>query len=337
MKTRTTCIMLWAFLLLTMNVFSQAPQEFNYQAVARDSEGALLETQDIDVRIGIRAGTETGTLVWEETHSVSTNEYGLFTLKVGDPTATAGTGSLGSFSEIDWSTGAYYLEVAIKTGASFIPMGTAELLSVPFAMFAETGNEGPQGEQGIQGIQGVQGETGAVGPQGPKGLNCWDLDGDGIKDPEEDINNDGVWNTEDCKGPQGEQGIQGPKGDKGDTGVQGPQGIQGPIGATGETGPQGPKGDKGDTGDTGATGPEGPQGPQGEKGDPGTGLTNRGDLLRLLVRDLPTEFLFYCHDELDQVQRVCLQILAEACLHGYLFGVNTQQVNKYLFNPFKIV
>jgi hypothetical protein len=39
-------------------------------------------------------------------------------------------------------------------------MGTSELLSVPFAMFAETGNEGPQGIQGIQGPKGDKGDPG---------------------------------------------------------------------------------------------------------------------------------------------------------------------------------
>ena len=76
------------FSLLTL--FSQAPQGFNYQAVARDTDGSLLASETIDVKIGIRSGNETGPLVWEETHTVTTNEFGLFTLKIGDITATPG-------------------------------------------------------------------------------------------------------------------------------------------------------------------------------------------------------------------------------------------------------
>ncbi len=182
------------FFLLTVHyslltLFSQAPQGFNYQAVARDADGSLLATQTIDVKIGIHAGSGSGTLVWEETHTVTTNEFGLFTLKIGDPEATAGSGSAATFSDVDWSTGTHYLEVAIKVDASFIPMGTSEMLSVPFALFAEEGNEGPQGIQG---------------PIGPKGIDCWDLNENGINDPEEDVNDDGFWNAEDCKGPEGE-------------------------------------------------------------------------------------------------------------------------------------
>jgi len=134
-------------LLITLHssliiLFSQAPQGFNYQAVARDSGEELLTSQTIDVKIGIRTGSEGGLLVWEEIHTVTTNEFGLFTLKIGDPEAQQGSGSADSFSDIEWSTGAHYLEVAIKVDATFIPMGTSELLSVPFALFAEQGNEG---------------------------------------------------------------------------------------------------------------------------------------------------------------------------------------------------
>jgi hypothetical protein len=72
--------------------------------------------------------------------------------------------------------------------------------------------EGPQGEQGEQGDQGEQGEQ---GDQGDTGIHCWDLDGDRVNDPEEDTNGDGVFDANDCEGPQGEQGETGPPGPAG--------------------------------------------------------------------------------------------------------------------------
>lgn len=62
------------------------------------------------------------------------------------------------------------------------------------------GPEGPQGQPGEDGIDGAD------------GLNCWDLDGDGLQDPEEDTNGDGSWNALDCKGPKGDQGPPGEDG-----------------------------------------------------------------------------------------------------------------------------
>lgn len=73
------------------------------------------------------------------------------------------------------------------------------------------------------------------------GIACWDLNGNGIADPEEDVNNDGVVDALDCQGPAG---LQGPQGIQGEQGVAGPVGPQGPQGPQGLTGPQGPAGDQ---------------------------------------------------------------------------------------------
>ncbi|MCK4344236.1 MAG: hypothetical protein KAX05_03040, partial [Bacteroidales bacterium] len=84
------------FLLFTIHcslltLFSQAPQSFNYQAVAWDNAGELMKSTDLTVRISILSeDATTGTLQWEETHSATTNEFGLFTLQIGAGTRTNG-------------------------------------------------------------------------------------------------------------------------------------------------------------------------------------------------------------------------------------------------------
>jgi hypothetical protein len=60
--------------------------------------------------------------------------------------------------------------------------------------------------------EGGQGERGAPGADGDPGLSCWDLDGDGEADPDEDINDDGVWDALDCQGADGEPGEPGQPG-----------------------------------------------------------------------------------------------------------------------------
>jgi len=107
------------------------------------------------------------------------------------------------------------------------------------------GATGPQGITGPQGATGAQGDTGEQGPQGPEGpigsqgatgangINCWDLNSNGIADAGEDTNSDGILNALDCRGedgsqgPQGATGPQGPAGPQGDTGPEGPQGAPG--------------------------------------------------------------------------------------------------------------
>lgn len=104
------------------------------------------------------------------------------------------------------------------------------------------------------------------------GINCWDLNGNGINDPNEDINGDGLFNTLDCIGATGAQGPAGPAGAAGATGPAGPAGptgLTGPAGATGATGPAGPIGLTGPAGATGAAGAAGAQGPAGPAGATG--------------------------------------------------------------------
>ena len=94
--------------LFVQAINAQAPQGLNYQAAARDASGKLLNNQAINVRITILQGSATGTEVYAETHSKTTNTLGLFTLTIGQGTITApGT----SFSSIDWSTGVFFMHV----------------------------------------------------------------------------------------------------------------------------------------------------------------------------------------------------------------------------------
>ncbi|MEZ4737374.1 MAG: hypothetical protein R3E79_60635 [Caldilineaceae bacterium] len=128
------------------------------------------------------------------------------------------------------------------------------------------GAQGDVGPQGLTGPQGEQGEPGPQGQQGPAGLACWDRNGNGKPDPQEDQNGDGKYDALDCVGPTGPPGVVGPAGPTGPTGLMGPVGPQGPQGLPGEKGEPGPQGPQGDSG---LQGPLGPQGEQGEPGLPG--------------------------------------------------------------------
>ena len=112
------------------------------------------------------------------------------------------------------------------------------------------GEQGPNGSDGATGPQGTQGADGPKGVAGADGLHCWDLNGDGIQDDDEDVNADDTWDADDCKGdlgPVGPQGDLGPVGPQGDLGPVGPQGDLGPVGPQGDLGPVGPQGPQGDT------------------------------------------------------------------------------------------
>jgi len=136
MKKFTTLILL--SLLFGTYIYAQAPETFKYQAVVRDALGEIVASDQVDVKIGILANAADGNLVYEETHSDSTNAYGLLSLHVGQGTVVSG-----DFSAIDWGGGTYFLRVAIDLGGqgNYKTMGTSQLLSVPYANYAtQAGN-----------------------------------------------------------------------------------------------------------------------------------------------------------------------------------------------------
>ncbi|WEK17579.1 MAG: collagen-like protein [Candidatus Pedobacter colombiensis] len=141
----------------------------NYQAVARNTNGTVLSNQAVKVKISILGGAANGPAQYVEQHAVSTNQLGLFTLQLGK-----GTPSTGTFTGVPWQNANQYLKVELALGNGvFNDLGTTQLMSVPFALFAAAGNPGPQGIQGpigVQGPQGVQGPAGANGVlTGPAG------------------------------------------------------------------------------------------------------------------------------------------------------------------------
>ncbi len=273
-------LLLLSFFISVMT-YAQVPQKMNYQAVVRDANGQPLASGTVvAIRFQIHDGSISGPVVYQEAVTTPTNQFGLINLKIG---------ATGDLSLVDWSSGPKYLQVQVdpQGGVNYYDMGTSELLSVPYAMFAGNGGngggtgprgatgstgstgaagapgvtgpaglQGSQGNQGPAGVTGAQGPTGPIGPQGAQGLQ-------GLMGPQ---------GTQGVTGPQGVPGVTGPQGTAGTNGAQGPtgaQGIQGIPGTQGATGPQGLQGVaglQGSTGPQGVTGANGVQGPTGLQG-----------------------------------------------------------------------
>ena len=127
-------LLILASVLFSAITFAQTvPQGINYQAVARDANGNELTNQSLSVRLSVVSGSSTGTISWQETHAVTTNDYGLFTAVIGQGTSTA-AGSSATFDAVDWGSASHYIKVEIDAGSGFADMGTNELMSVPYAL-----------------------------------------------------------------------------------------------------------------------------------------------------------------------------------------------------------
>jgi len=121
-------------------VLAQSPQAIKYQGVARDNVGNELSYQTISLKISILSGSSTGNVEYTETHAVTTNEFGLFSLEIG-----GGTLDSGNFSTINWGSNTHFLKVEMDEngGANYQFMGTSQLLSVPYALYADSAGAAP--------------------------------------------------------------------------------------------------------------------------------------------------------------------------------------------------
>ena len=120
-------------LAITLVATAQAPQGFNYQATVRNSSGNLIVNQNVLFKFNIMLNSQTSLPVYSETHQAPTDDLGQVNLVIGTGTPTTGT-----FAGINWANGSYFLGIELNTGANFVAMGTTQLLSVPYALHANT-------------------------------------------------------------------------------------------------------------------------------------------------------------------------------------------------------
>lgn len=132
MKKYFTFLMM---VILTVTVFAQAPQKMSYQAVIRNSSGQLTVSHSVGMKISILQGSATGTAVYVETQTPTTNSNGLATIEIGGGTVVSGT-----FEGIDWSAGTFFIktETDPSGGTNFSITGSSQILSVPYAIHSKT-------------------------------------------------------------------------------------------------------------------------------------------------------------------------------------------------------
>lgn len=131
MKQLLVCFLI---VLVCHSLQAQAPRKFNYQAVVRNTNGAIIASRNVSLRFSIRDGVATGAVLYSERHNTTTSSFGLVNLQVG-----GGTVDSGVFADIPWGTGAKFLqvEVDINGGSTYTPLATMELIAVPYALQAE--------------------------------------------------------------------------------------------------------------------------------------------------------------------------------------------------------
>jgi len=137
MKTIKTSVLLIITLAIQMSLtaFATTPEQLSYQAVIKDASNNLVVNHAIGLQISILQTTSTGTVVYSETQTPTSNSSGLVSVAIGTGTVVSGT-----FATINWSTGTYFIKSEIDPagGTSYTVSGTTQLQSVPYALHAKT-------------------------------------------------------------------------------------------------------------------------------------------------------------------------------------------------------
>jgi hypothetical protein len=159
--------MIIAYMVIVHITYAQAPQQINYQTVVKNSTGTIVPNNtQVKLQFIIHDVSATGTTVYSETtNTLTTNQFGLVSTAIGINS---------NLAPVNWASGTKWLQVKADVGltGTYTDMGTSQLNSVPYALYAAnsaTGPTGAQGSAGIQGPTGLQGPTGAQGPTGIRG------------------------------------------------------------------------------------------------------------------------------------------------------------------------
>ncbi|MGC9472513.1 MAG: tail fiber domain-containing protein [Bacteroidales bacterium] len=152
-KPRILSVIITGLFLLSYPLFAQAPHLLGYQAVVRDAAGNPLAETEVTLRLGIHSETPGGLLLWQEDHNLLTGPQGLVSVQIGQTEKRTG-GSLAEFAHIEWGTAPHFLQVQVNTGSGFTELGTTELVSVPYALYAREAGTTP-----LSDIWSAQGEN----------------------------------------------------------------------------------------------------------------------------------------------------------------------------------
>ena len=122
-------------LLVSLFTFAQVPQGISYQAIALNSAGLPIVSSNVGIRLSVLDNSPSGTNLYTETQTKTTNSQGLFNLVIGQGTPTSGV-----FSGINWGTNSKFLKVELDVagGTNYVLVGTTQLLSVPYALASDS-------------------------------------------------------------------------------------------------------------------------------------------------------------------------------------------------------
>ncbi len=157
-------LLIVTLLLFSFHSFGTVPESIKYQAVVRDNNGNVLPDHVVSLRISILKTSTTGTVVYRETHTITTNSLGLINIEIGN-----GTPVNGSMASVQWGDDNYFIKLEMDQdgGTNYTLVGTSQLVSVPYSLFSKEAANGTQWKDTTTNIYFSSGSVG-VGTNNPQ-------------------------------------------------------------------------------------------------------------------------------------------------------------------------
>lgn len=140
-KMKKRCLAFLTFICIFQLVncqTSQIPQLFNYQAAIRNGLGQIIQNTPVRLKISILDSTAIGPYLYSEFHNTQSSNFGLVNVSIGGGPVIAG-----SFTNILWGSAPKFVavEVDINNTGNYTPISTTQLVSVPYALYAQSSGQ----------------------------------------------------------------------------------------------------------------------------------------------------------------------------------------------------
>lgn len=125
--------------LLCLNGLSQNSEPVSYQSIVHKADGSVVTSQPVSLKMSVYKGNPFDTIVYSETHKVTTTAAGLISVMIGN-----GRDKAGDFSSIDWNADKYFIKVEVETseGSGFTETGTMQIISIPYTTASNSRKKG---------------------------------------------------------------------------------------------------------------------------------------------------------------------------------------------------
>ena len=118
------------YLITLVTSISFAQEGISYQAIAYDNNGFEMSSQEIQLQLSILGDSINGSAEYVETHTVTTDDFGLFSIVIGSGDTEA------NLSSVNWKS-PKFLKVEMQNGEDMTTLGVSQFLSVPYSYYSQ--------------------------------------------------------------------------------------------------------------------------------------------------------------------------------------------------------